>query len=431
MQKLGLFLKKHKQLWFWLIALYMSLFLLTNFIFFVFSPYLSKTIASGFIAIRDILVIFFIFIFAIQKIDLKKIPKLGMVLIVLIIYILLSYLSSPKDFASTFYFRAFVFPWLFFIFGFLVSKFYGYFFTAKWFKFLYYTLIVFSGLSILIYIFQDVFLNSTYFNLYGELAHRGYNQGFNVFGNAISYELRKFTVVPAIRLASLFFDPPIAGIFFSLFGIFLFLKYPKKFLLVLPFIAGVLTLTKGFWFVTLLFIPWSFIVFFLKNFNLNKYILLLNNLAILTISFVFALITIIASGVQPSKFTRSIYNHTKGLSDSVKLVIQSPLGTGIGTQGNIADQNIAIVKETYWGAFIAQFGILGVIILFEILKSVWNTFKRAIFYKHNILWLYSLFFFVYLISAFLSESSLAIRISSVLFFTYGLVFANVWYNKQT
>ena len=418
--------RRLKHVIWYMTLIYFLLFLFSNWFFYVFSSILTTNFVKMYIGIRDSFVLFFILLLVPRRFSLKRFPALlfnALALLGLVgIYFIM---CTHKNFATLFYTRFFIFPWLYLLFGFLSYPYFKDFFY-KWFNFLFFLLVFYSIGSILIFVFREKLLNSVLLELYGSLAMRSYNQQFGVLGNAVSYEFIRFVGRPVVRLSGFLFDPPITGVFLSLISVYIFVKDKKLPLKLFPIVAGILTLTKGFIFIFFITVFWIFIVVYMKKKLPSQLVININNSFLLFLLIILFIFSIVAGHSSPYKFSRSVYSHTKGFITTFNVIIKHPLGTGLGTQGNLAySTSSRKITETYWGVFVGQTGVFGLLVLIGILIFSYKNLILSIGLKDDILWIYSLYFFVFLLSAMFSESTMAIRVSSILFFTYGLVYARI------
>lgn len=406
---------------------YLLTFALMNLIFYVLSPWLTPTTAKFLVLARDALAWIMLVGFGILYVYKNglRFPTLLWVIFGLWIYLTGSLFFSDRSFSALFYFRAFVQPWALFVLGYVLSKLYD-FNLERWLMLTFWIIVIYGLGSWLVFAFPHVFLSRTLLELYGKIAMRRYDLTFQVFGNAISYELLGLVGLPVVRLYGLMFDPPISGVFLGLASVYLFSKRKITAILLVPaIVAGILTLSKGFLFLYIGTVA-GMIVLWGLNLVLKPSVFYKTVwLGIFGVLLAMVFISLAATVLGPSWITTSVYNHSLGLVNIWKVILHNPLGTGLGTQGNFGPRE-ASIKESFWGAFIGQFGFIGLFgvgfLLYGLVKIFLATLRRFGFSAFSAFALYILLVFL---SAFLSESSLAIRGVALSFFMYGILYAKI------
>ncbi len=406
---------------------YLLTFVLMNVVFYVLSPWLDPTAAKYLVLARDALAWIMLAGFGMLYVYKNRLrfPALVWAIFGLWIYLTASLFFSDKSFGSLFYFRAFVQPWALFVLGYFVASLFN-FNLQRWLMLTFWIIVIYGLGSWLVFAFPHVFLSHTLLELYGKIAMRRYDLTFQVFGNAISYELVGLVGLPVVRLYGLMFDPPISGVFLGMASVYLFSKRKITAILLVPaIVAGILTLSKGFLFLYIGTVAGMIILWGLSLILRPSVFYKIVWLGILGVLLTMVFISLAATILGPRWITTSVYNHSLGLVNIWKVILHSPLGTGLGTQGNFGPAE-ALVKESFWGAFIGQFGFMGLFwvgfLLYGLVKIFLEVLRNFGFSEFSAFALYILLVFL---SAFLSESSFAIRGVALSFFVYGILYAKI------
>ncbi len=408
-----------KRVYVTLTLIYLSSFLFTNFVIYLFAVYLNSTVVKAIILVRDFSIFILLFLFLPRRIS-KFVPNLILAVLFFLGSVFLGFVMHPSFSSSALiYLRLYVFPWLFLLAGYFLGTSFD-IKPQKWLLSIRIILVVYAFLSLIVYVFRRFLLSCYNFEAFADITLKSYYDSYYcLLKNAVSYDFYKLITSGVTRLFGLVLDPPISGIILSFGAFFLFLKRRFAFLEIIIIVASVLTLSKGAFFIIVLFVFLALInmgLSQLRFYRTRQVFNVLVMLGLLGLLFVFMFMGNIG-------LTKSITNHMQGLSRGIQIMFSSPLGTGLGTQGNFSPESS--VRESFVGALGAQVGILGfvsyIFLMYVVAKSYITQLKR----KNYVYWGLSLFFFIYLLSAFFSESSISLSGGAIIFFTYGVIYATM------
>ena len=328
--------------------------------------------------IKEILVYLTIFLsfFKKRRIDRTEIYAFA-ALLVLVLYVLLRMDFSMSVIAS---FRQLSIPFLFYIFGRSVKLKEGDF--VKVIR-IFITLSIFTVLFGLIQVmvgpaFFDKMGMKDYMEIkYGFLQMR---DGYYIPTSMLSWDFVKYTGKVYLRLASFLVDPVILSQILALAYLLVTFDYcgeltgkRKKLYSIVLLVGVILTLGKG----GILITAFSFVYLWGKRNGQRK--------IISYIAYIFVAIVCVFL-IEGAGEGESISLHMAGLTDNIQVMKQNPLGTGIGTQGNMAIKyyevkNVEVSGESFVGAVMGQMGIIGIVIYCVFMYGLYTKYRRMKHYN--------------------------------------------------
>lgn len=345
---------------------------------------------------KEILVYMTIIVSFLRKRKIDKTERYSIIAII----VLLGYIIIKMDFSMGVIasFRQLSIPFIFYIFGRSVKIKKGDFLELVHF---FVTLSVFSVLFGMIQIIVGPALYDSLGMRYYMKIKYGFlqmNDGYYIPVSMLSWDLYKYTGKVYLRLSSILVDPVVLSQILALaFALVTFdysedlmSKKRKRIYSILLLSGVVLTLGKGGIIITAL----VFVYFFGKR---NKERKLLSYAVYLVIGFICIIL------IQKADSGESISLHWAGLVDNIQVMKENPLGTGIGTAGNMAAKYAESTTnensgESFIGAVIGQMGIIGIIIYFLFIYGLFVKYKRVkqynnlyniIFITTNCMWITS------------------------------------------
>lgn len=329
----------------------------------------------------------------------RKIDKTEIYSIIAII-VLLGYIIIKMDFSMGVIasFRQLSIPFVFYIFGRSVKIKKGEFLELVRF---------FVALSIFAVLFGivQIIIGPAFFDALGMRYYMKVKYGFLQMNNGyympnsmMSWDLYKYTGKAYLRMSSILVDPVVLSQVLALaFTLVTFdycedlmSKKRKRICSILLLSGVVLTLGKG----GIIIAALAFVYFFGKR---NKERKLLSYAVYLVIGFICIIL------IQNADSGESISSHWAGLVDNIQVMKEYPLGTGIGTAGNMASkyaesEEIENSGESFIGAVIGQMGIMGIVIYSIYIYGLVVKYKRVkqynklyniIFITTNCMWITS------------------------------------------
>jgi hypothetical protein len=320
---------------------------------------------------------------------------------IMAILILLAYMIIRMDFSmgAIASFRQLSIPFIFYMFGRSIRLNNGEFIEIiKCFVYICLVSVIFGLVQVLSgpALFQAFGMKNYMALKYGFVQ---YINGFYVPSSMMSFDLYQYTGQYIYRMASFLVDPVILAQLLALALLLIFFdknreitnKKTAKMWTALMSVGLILTMGKGGIVIAVL----CFVYFFGKKTKENKAVSLLAYVVIAMICIV--LIMNASSG-------SSISNHFAGLTDSIEVFKNYPLGKGIGTEGNQAlayrrNESNEVSGESFVGALIAQMGIVGLLIYGVFIYGLFLKYRKTyrvnnlyniIFIATNCMWISSL-----------------------------------------
>jgi hypothetical protein len=371
---------------------------------------------------RDVLVIFLLigisFLNSYKQLKFKK--KIFYFLLISLCYILQGFLFSDSSILGVMInIRRIFMPVMLLIIGYHLNFSIKFFFQVL--KVVVILLFVFGLLEIILD--KTIWLN--FFNLpfyWSNITQEDYSYSYNDSARLYTPDLNFFTDIKFRRMISFFLEPSTLGTFYAnAFALFYQNRNIKKslFFSFICFLGGVLCFSKIFLITLLSLILFKF---FIKRF---AYL-------IVPVSLVFA----IGCGFYIYSFLGLVhgsFSHVIGVYTGFNVIIDNPLGLGLGLGGNRPGLELNGIMNGLWGGesglgnVIIQSSIIGFIFIYLFHKTFisyrkFNSeFKIQILYLTFALWINFLF----------SASSLGISGNFMFLLLLGLIFKQYHYDKKS
>lgn len=366
-----------------------------NIFILIFSPYLKANDYIILVFLKEILVYITIIgsFFKKRKVDKVEICSI-VALFVQVVYLIFRMDFSMTTLAS---FRQLSIPFLFYLFGRSVRLQKGDFLEIIR---LFVKICIFS---VLFGLFQ-IIIGPSFFDKLGMKNYMILKYGrvtmygeYCVPSSMISYDLMKFTGKTYYRMASILVDPVIISQLLALAFVLVSFDYSlkltsenkKKICSILLAVGILATMGKGG--IVIAILTWIFIW---GKKNIQRKILSYALYAVVG----FACLMILVGSSNGSSFDM----HMSGLTESILVLKDNPLGKGIGTEGNMAvlyGADTEAIGESFVGALMAQMGFVGVFSYVFFIWELYIKYKKVrgknsiydnIYFATNSMWITSL-----------------------------------------
>ncbi len=366
-----------------------------NIFILIFSPYLKANDYTILAFLKEILVYITIIRSFLRK---RKVDKIEICSIIAL-FVLVVYLIFRMDFSMTTIasFRQLSIPFIFYLFGRSVRLQKGNFIEIIRF------FVKICIFSVLFGLFQ-IIIGPSFFDKLGMKNYMLLKYGMvSVYGkycvpdSMMSYDLMKFTGKIYYRMASILVDPVILSQILALAFVLVSFDYSlkltsenkKKIYSILLAVGILATMGKGG--IVIAILAW---VFIWGKENRQRKVL---SYALYAAAGLMCLTILVGSSDGSS-----VDMHFRGLTDSISVLKENPLGKGIGTEGNMAalyGADTETIGESFVGALMAQMGIVGVFLYAFFIWELYIKYRKIrekssiynnIYFATNSMWITSL-----------------------------------------
>lgn len=366
-----------------------------NIFILIFSPYLKANDYIILVFLKEILVYITIIGSFLKK---RKVDKVEICSIVAL-FVQVVYLIFRMDFSMTTIasFRQLSIPFVFYLFGRSVRL------QKDDFIEIIRLFVKICIFSVLFGLFQ-IIIGPSFFDKLGMKNYMILKYGrvtmygeYCVPSSMISYDLMKFTGKTYYRMASILVDPVIISQLLALAFVLVSFDYSlkltsenkKKICSILLAVGILATMGKGG--IVIAILTWIFIW---GKKNIQRKMLSYALYAVVG----FACLMILVGSSNGSSFDM----HMSGLTESILVLKDNPLGKGIGTEGNMAvlyGADTEAIGESFVGALMAQMGFVGVFSYVFFIWELYIKYKKVrgknsiydnIYFATNSMWITSL-----------------------------------------